>query len=73
MGQRFTWHGDLSWVRATDETFDEPVLGIAPLRLHWQGRAEVVRDRLWLNLGATWVDGQDRVAESRFEQPHRGL
>ncbi|MEM1179098.1 MAG: TonB-dependent receptor [Acidobacteriota bacterium] len=69
---RFTWRADLTWVRATDDELDEPVLGITPLRLRAAGRFEAVRDRLFLDAGVTIIDDQDRVATSRFEQPTDG-
>ncbi len=72
VGSRFSWHGDVQWIRGTDETFDQPVLGLAPLTVRWLGRGALVSDRLWLDVGVTWTDDQDRVAAGRFEQPTEG-
>jgi iron complex outermembrane receptor protein len=72
VGDFFEWRGTLSYVRAQDELFDEPVLGIAPLtgvvelELHSRDRRYAVA------LLSTLVSGQDRVAVSRFEQPTPG-
>ena len=64
--------GELSYVWAQDEFFDEPVFGIAPreeryaIHLHTQNRQR------WAEVGVTRVVAQDRVADSRFELPTAG-
>lgn len=71
--ERFLWRGSLSYVRAEDETFDEPVLGIAPLHGEVGGRFFPLPGRLWIDLAARFSDRQDRVATSRFEQETPGF
>ena len=62
------WWLAADYVRAEDETFDEPVLGIKPLTgrvgLRWRG----LGNRLALSGEALFVAEQDRVATTRFEQ-----
>ncbi|MEM9594128.1 MAG: TonB-dependent receptor [Acidobacteriota bacterium] len=70
--ERWWLRGDIAWLRGTDETLDEPMLGITPLTAHLGLRGEVVRGRLWLDLGGRFTDDQDRVATSRGEIPTEG-
>ncbi|MEM8931490.1 MAG: TonB-dependent receptor [Acidobacteriota bacterium] len=69
---RILWRVDADWLRADDETFDEPLLGIPPLIAQLAVRGELVAGRLWADLGLRWRDDQDRVAVARFEQPTDG-
>ena len=72
VNQVIAWRASASYVRAEDDTFDEPVLGIPPLtgvlgvtltspNGRFTGEAEVVA-----------TDRQDRVASSRGEQETPG-
>ncbi|MEM9553840.1 MAG: TonB-dependent receptor [Acidobacteriota bacterium] len=69
---RWSWRGDVSWLRGDDEELDEPLLGMQPLTVRLAARVAALRDRLWLDAGVRWTDDQDRVAVSRFEQPTEG-
>jgi len=68
---RVQWWASVQYVWAEDQTFDEPVLGIAPLTARLGVRVTPT-DRLWLAAQATVADDQDRVAVARFEQPTGG-
>ncbi|MDA8016510.1 MAG: TonB-dependent receptor [Thermoanaerobaculia bacterium] len=61
------WRASMSWVRAEDEELNEPVLGISPLRAEL-GLRLTPNDSWWIDGVVRWVDRQDRVAVSRFEQ-----
>jgi iron complex outermembrane receptor protein len=71
-GGRVEWWASLQYVWAEDETFDEPVLGIAPLTVRLGVRITPT-DRLWVAAQATLADDQDRVATTRFERPTEGF
>lgn len=66
------WRGSLSYVRAEDESFDEPVLGIAPLQGHAGLRYTFRGEGAWIDFGIRFADRQDRVATVRFEQETPG-
>jgi iron complex outermembrane receptor protein len=73
LGGGFSWRTSVSYVRAEDTTFDEPVLGIVPLWVEVGGRYRSSGPRpLWIDLAAILVAEQDRVATSRFEQATPG-
>ena len=71
-----TWLGrlDAAWLRGEDRQLDEPLFGIAPpwvgLGVRWSPKGPL--QSLWVDLGATWVDEQDRVSQSRLERPTPG-
>lgn len=69
---RFSWRVQLDSTRATDEAFDEPVLGITPLRATAAARWSTSGSKLWGELEAVVLDDQERVASSRFEQTTPG-
>ncbi|MEM9407307.1 MAG: TonB-dependent receptor, partial [Acidobacteriota bacterium] len=72
VSSRFSWRLQLDSTRATDESFEEPVLGITPLRVTGAVRWSTSGSRLWGELEAVVLDDQDRVAVSRFEQATEG-
>jgi len=72
VGQWLSWRGSLSWVRAEDERFDEPVLGIPPLTTRLALRLDPPRAAWWAELETSVAAEQDRVAEVRFETPTPG-
>lgn len=69
--ERIEWSASASYVRGEDKLFDEPVFGLPPLTGRLGLRVEA-REALWVDLDWTLVDGQDRVASSRLEQPTPG-
>lgn len=69
--ERIAWRASASYVRAEDETFDEPAIGIAPLHGEFGLRVTPLDD-LWVDIAARFADRQDRVATSRFEQETPG-
>ncbi|MEL7059560.1 MAG: TonB-dependent receptor [Acidobacteriota bacterium] len=73
VNDRLSWRLDASWLRADDETFDEPQLGVPPLEARLAARWSLIADRLWLAGDVRWVDAQDRVAVTRFEQETDGF
>lgn len=66
------WHLSVDSVRGIDELFDEPVLGLSPLRGTAGLRLQTDTGRFWGEAEITAVDRQDRVAASRFEKPTAG-
>ena len=72
VSSRVSWRLQLDSTRGADETFDEPVLGITPLRAIAAVRLSTPSSRLWLDVEAVRLDDQDRVATARFEQPTEG-
>ena len=70
--ERLSWRGTLAYVRADDALFDEPALGIAPLRGEVGVRYRFPRQRLWVDAEVEFADRQSRVAQSRFEQETPG-
>jgi len=68
----FDWWANLSYVRGEDETFDEPVLGLAPLTGRAGLRWRSPQRKLSVSAEAKVVDDQDRVATQRFEQATPG-
>lgn len=68
---RVEWRASASYVRGEDTLFDEPAFGVPPLtgRL---GLRLAPRSDIWLDANLTVADRQDRVAESRLEQPTPG-
>lgn len=69
--ERVEWSASASYVRGEDKLFDEPVFGLPPLTGRFGLRLEP-REALWVDLDWTLVEGQDRVASSRLEQPTPG-
>ncbi len=61
----------VSWLRGTDEEFNEPAFGVPPLRA-WLGG--LFRATANLDVELTWMieSGQDRVATTRKELPTPG-
>jgi iron complex outermembrane recepter protein len=72
IGRLLRWRAAASYTHATDETFDEPVLGIAPLQGELGLRVHSADRSLWGDVAVTLVDDQDRVAVSRNELPTGG-
>lgn len=68
----FSWHASANYVRADDDSFDEPVLGIAPLHGVAGLRYTTTGQRVWVEGTVRWSERQDRVATSRFEQETPG-
>ncbi len=65
-------HGTLSYVRAEDTRFDEPLFGI-PGREHRLGlRAQADGGERFVEVVMTTQADQDRVATARFEAPTEG-
>lgn len=65
------WRASLAWIRGEDKTFDEPAFGMPPLTGRLRVRVSP-RPSWWLDLGATAVDRQDRVATARLERETPG-
>lgn len=72
LGSLIEWRGSLSSVWAEDESLDEPLIGIPPLRGQLGVNIHSPDGRFWADLHATMVDAQTRVAVSRFERPTPG-
>lgn len=64
--------GALSYIWGEDRFFNEPVIGMQPLRGNVEVEAHTGDRRLFAILGANMVDRQNRVATQRFEQPTAG-
>ncbi|RMG48907.1 MAG: TonB-dependent receptor [Acidobacteria bacterium] len=72
LGPLIGWRGSLSSVWAEDESLNEPVIGIPPLRGQLGVNVHSPDGRFWVDLNAIMVDAQTRVAISRFERPTPG-
>ncbi len=68
VGAFLEWRGSLSYVWAEDDLLNEPVIGIPPLHGRLGLRIHSSDPRFWLDLTATLMDKQSRVAFSRFER-----
>ena len=71
LGTSWALTSGVSYLKGTDETFDEPAFGMPPLTgtvaLRW-----LPLDRLWIEGTATITDTQSRVASSRLEKATPG-
>lgn len=72
LGRWFDVHASLSFVRAEDTFFDEPLFGIPALEERYGFRAHTPDGGRWMELVVTRQHGQDRVATARFEVPTDG-
>jgi iron complex outermembrane receptor protein len=72
LSERLSWRGAASYVWGEDTTFNEPVFGLAPLTRQLGLRFAAPAQDHWVDVQATMVAGQDRVAEARLEQPTPG-
>lgn len=72
IGRYFGARGRLDYLWGADGFFDEPVIGIQPLRGTVEIEAHSSDRRLYSIFSATMVDRQNRVASKRFEIPTAG-
>ena len=72
LGRWFDVHASLSYVRAEDTFFDEPLFGIPALEERYGVRVHVPNREHWMELVVTRQHAQDRVATARFEIPTAG-
>lgn len=72
LGDHAQWRAGLSYVRAEDEAFHEPAIGIPPLTATLGLHLQTTTGRYWLDAETTLAGRQSRVATARFEQETPG-